>query len=384
MTAAEPSHDDGPDRPRNVLVVMPSLRRGGAERHAVLMVTTLDRSRWTPHVLAFADGPLKAELERAGIAVTVATTGSGLRSVPAASRVIAEMVERLDPAVVSGHDVFVELAARAVARRRPLPLLVWKHTYGHIGYRGRRERLIESVSGRLVTRYGAVCHTQVRYLIDQLGLDPRRIRVVANTVDPDVVNPDPGAPAEIPAAPTVAMVAAMRADKGHHTALTAWAEVIRVLPDARLLLAGDGPLRAEYEALVRDLGIAASVEFLGEVADPEAVIRRSDLLVLASYTIECFPYVGLEAMALARPMISTDIGGLPEMVDDGVTGRLVPPHDPGALAVALIAALSDRAATGEQGRAARRRLDSVFPFVRWQDQVNELLTEVATATKESA
>ncbi len=355
-----------------VLIVTPSLRRGGAERHAVLMATTMNPASWTPVVVAFADGPLRAELNEAGVEVELIEHLGRLDGLLAGFRALQRIVERRRPVLMSGHDVFVELVGRAVAHRTRVPLLVWKHVYGHIGYRGHRERLIETFAGSAVTRYGAVCHTQVRYLTDELRLPAERIRVVPNTVK---VRPVAEAPT---GRPTVAMVAAMRVGKGHADALSAWRHVASAVPNARLVLAGDGPLRGALQLTAKTLGIGDSVEFVGEVADPLATIANCDTLLLASTTIECFPYVGLEAMSVGRPVVSTNVGGLPEMVEDGVTGRLVPPGDPLALGRALITSVSDRETTVAQGLAARERLERALPFSRWQAQVANLFSEVAS------
>lgn len=366
--------------PRTVLVVLPSLARGGAERHSVLLATTLDPGRWRATVLAFADGPLRADLEAAGVPVEIAALPGGLRSVPAAAAAVRAAIERDRPALVSAHHVLAETAVRRALRGRPLPNITWKHTYGHIGHRGLRERLFERLTGGVVTRYGAVCHTQVRYLTDELGLAPDRITVVPNAVAvPDAPAPLPGGP------PTVLMVAAMRADKDHALVLQAWAAVLERHPDARLRLAGDGPCRADLEHRALALGIAGSVEFLGVRDDPDALLRDAHLLVLASYAVECFPYAALEAMAAGRGVVSTDVGGLPELVDDGLTGRLVPPHDGDALAGALLEGLADATGTDPRwGRAGWERARRVFPLDAWAARVGVLLDDLAGTARAEA
>lgn len=355
--------------PRTVLIVTPSLSRGGAERHAAWLATGLDRDRLSPHVLTLADGPLHAELSAAGVPVTVATLPGGRRRLPAAAAAIRDAIVELAPAAVSGHQIVVEVATRLALRRRPVPCLDWKHTYGHIGHRGLRERLFEQATGSAVTRYGAVCHTQVRYLVDELGLPAERIGVVPNAVPVPAVCPEP-AP-EGP--PTILMAAAMRADKDHAMVLRAWPAVLRAVPDARLLLAGDGPCRADLQRQAAGL---SGVEFLGVRGDVDALLRLSRLVVLASYAVECFPYFVLEAMAAARGVVSTDVAGLPEMVDDGVTGRLVPPRDPAALAAALVEGLTDPFAKG-WGTAGWERSRAVFPMDRWRRRATELVELVA-------
>jgi glycosyltransferase involved in cell wall biosynthesis len=351
-----------------ILLVMPSLARGGAERHAQLIATELSRSTWAPSVLTFADGPLRAPLEAAGVPVRVCPTPGGARALPAAAAAVRQALDDVQPVLVSGHSVQVELATRMVLRERPLPNITWKHTYGHIGHRGLRERAQERLTGGLVTRYGAVCHTQVRYLTDELGLPASKISVVPNAVAvPDQPAPMPAGP------PVVLMMAAMRADKDHARVLRAWPTVLAEHPAARLRLAGDGRCRAALERLATELGIASSVEFLGVRSDGDALLQEAHLLALASYAVECFPYAALEAMAAGRAVVSTSVAGLPEMVDDGVTGVLVPPRDTGALARALLRGLAD--ATSDQprlGPAGWARAGAVYALERWAVAVGDL------------
>lgn len=356
-----------------VLIVLPTLTLGGAERHSVLLATALDPTRWRASVLAFADGPLRAELEAAGVPVRVRPLPGGARGVRAAAAEIRATVGDVQPDLVSGHGVLVEAGLRLALRGRPVPNITWKHTYGHIGHRGLREKLFERVTGGAVSRYGAVCHTQVRYLTDELGLPPQKVSVVPNAV------PVPARAAPLPAGPpTVLMVAAMRADKDHALVLRSWPAVLDRHPDARLRLAGDGPCRGDLERLAADLGIEASVEFLGVRDDGGALLDEAHLLVLASYAVECFPYAALEAMAAGRGVVSTSVGGLPELVDDGVTGRLIPPHDGQALTRALLEGLAD--ATGgapRWGAAGRQRARQVFALDAWSERVADLFDSVA-------
>ena len=128
------------------------------------------------------------------------------------------------------------------------------------------------------------------------------------------------------------------------------------------MLIGDGPERDRLRRLALQLDIAERVVFLGSRADAPALLGCADVVALASRTVECFPYAILEAMAMRRPAVCTAVGGLPEMIEDGVTGYLVPPRDPRALAEALGRVLSSRDRGRAMGEAARRRLEERFPF----------------------
>ena len=362
--------------PRPLLIVMPSLERGGAERHAVWMATSIDPGRWSPHVLSFADGQLGDELTAAGIPVEIVDLPSGYRSLAAGAAAVRRSVDRLRPAVVTGHHIRVEAAVRLALRGRDVPNITWKHTYGHVGYRGIRERLFEATTGA-GTRYAAVCHTQVRYLTEVLALPHDRISVVPNGIP---VPPD--APVAAPAGrSTVLMVAAMRADKDHALVLRAWAAVLAEHPNAVLRLAGDGPCRSDLERLAGELGIVDRVEFLGVRSDVESLLATSQLLVLASYAVECFPYAVLEAMAAGRGVVSTNVAGLPELVDDGVTGRLVPPHDARQLANAIVDGLTEPN-WRNWGLAGWQRARTVFPLDRWADEVADVFDDVAAAPQQ--
>jgi glycosyltransferase involved in cell wall biosynthesis len=365
---------------RPLLIVVPTLHWGGAERHSAWMATEADRRSWNPHVLAFADGPLRAELTAAGVTVEVPALPERGRPLAAAAAVW-RTVDRLRPALITGQHILVEVAIRLALRHLPAgarpPYLAWKHTYGHIGYRGPRERLFERATGAAVTRYGAVCHTQVRYLTDGLGVAPHKISVLPNAVPVPARCPDPAGPG----VPTVLMTAAMRADKDHGLVLRAWPGVLSRQPEARLRLAGDGPVRSELEKLAAELGIGSSVEFLGVRADVGRLLADAHLLVLASYAVECFPYAVLEAMAAGRGVVATNVAGLPELVDDRVTGRLVPPRDAAALSDALIEGLADgTSACARWGLAGWRRAGTVFPLSQWAVRLDELLGDVAGAT----
>jgi glycosyltransferase involved in cell wall biosynthesis len=155
-------------------------------------------------------------------------------------------------------------------------------------------------------------------------------------------------------APIVGVVARLEPEKGHPTLLEAWPSVVAAVPDAHLLVVGEGTQRQALEAQAGALGLLdsgrPSVTFAGRRDDVPAVTAALDVAVLPSYR-EAQGLSILEAMALSRPVVASAVGGIPEMIDHGRTGLLVPPHDPEELAGAMVRLLTDHPYADTLGRA---------------------------------
>jgi glycosyltransferase involved in cell wall biosynthesis len=145
-------------------------------------------------------------------------------------------------------------------------------------------------------------------------------------------------------APIVGVVARLEPEKGHPTLIEAWPRVLERVPNAHLLIVGEGSRREALEAQVIDLGLmprqASSVTFTGRRDDIPSVTAALDVAVLPSYR-EAQGLSILEAMALSRPVVASNVGGIPEMIENGETGLLVPPHDAEALGNAIARLLTD-------------------------------------------
>jgi glycosyltransferase involved in cell wall biosynthesis len=153
-----------------------------------------------------------------------------------------------------------------------------------------------------------------------------------------------------PGAQIVGVVARLEPEKGHATLIDAWPLVLRSCPSAWLLVVGEGSLADALAAQAASLGVAHRVIFTGRREDVPAVTAALDVAVLPSYR-EAQGLSVLEAMALSRPVVASNVGGIPEMIEDGVTGLLVPPRDPVALAAAISRLLADHSLADMIGRA---------------------------------
>ncbi len=165
---------------------------------------------------------------------------------------------------------------------------------------------------------------------------------------------------QAPSGKTVVVVARLSPEKGHRVLIEAVEMLKDRHPQARYLFAGDGPLRDELEREVAVRGLTRCIQFLGFRRDVPELLEGADLVVLPSLT-EGLPWAVLESMASGKPIVATRVGAVGEVVEDGVTGRLVEPGDPKALAQALDAMLGcDPRTLDAMGRAARQRAEERF------------------------
>lgn len=172
--------------------------------------------------------------------------------------------------------------------------------------------------------------------------------------------------------PTIGCVAFFRASKGHLDLLEAFRSLLDDYPEARLLLVGDGSGRAGVEAGVERLGLGRQVLFLGVRRDVPECLAAMDVVVLASLRSEGVPQALLQAMAMERPVVGTGAGGIAEVLEDGVTGLLVPPGDPGSLARAIRRALRETEASRDRAARARTLVVSRYSSEAILDRVEAL------------
>jgi glycosyltransferase involved in cell wall biosynthesis len=215
------------------------------------------------------------------------------------------------------------------------------------------------------------------------GLSAERVVVVPNGVDLAEGRAAPGA-AERRAvrrelgvaqgAPVVATVSLLRPGKGLEVLLAAAPAVLAAHPRARFAVVGDGPARAELEAGAAAGGVGEAVAWTGFRRDVPALLAAADLFVLPSLD-DAFPTAILEAMAAGLPVVATRAGGIPEIVDDGATGLLVPPGDAAALARAISTLLADPAARKSLGEAGRRRAGERFSTAAWLGRLERVYGE---------
>jgi glycosyltransferase involved in cell wall biosynthesis len=200
-------------------------------------------------------------------------------------------------------------------------------------------------------------------LVAELDVSPERVTCISTGID--LTRFHPGVTGtlrqELGLASDVAlvgMISVLRSWKGHATFLDAGAELLEnVSRPIHFIIAGDGPGRDELAAKIANAPWKSRVTLLGHRADVPNVLASLDVLVLPSFAHEGIPQIILQAQAMARAVVATTVGGIPEVVEDGVTGLLVPPRDPAALAEKIRTVLDDADLRKRLGQAARANIE---------------------------
>jgi glycosyltransferase involved in cell wall biosynthesis len=183
--------------------------------------------------------------------------------------------------------------------------------------------------------------------------------------DYDVFAKEPTVPP--PLQPRVLFVGVLERYKGVDVLLKAWPTVMTAIPDAELTIVGGGTLSRELRRWAASSGLEHAIRFLVPVHQKQlcSLLDQASCLVLPSRS-EGLGRVVLEAMARARPVVGSSVGGIPELIEEGRTGRLVPPGDPAALAAALSSVLSDPSAAEKMGHEARESFEELDPAAEYE------------------
>lgn len=387
VTMAPPPESE--PEPIRVVQIITTLARGGAQatvlgsaimaEHGVEVTVLAGDETWS-------EGDYWAEARAAGIRV-VAVPGLRRRPGPVtdarALRHLVRLLRQLDPDVVHTHSAKAGVLGRVAARLVRVPLVHTVHGWGPLHARSstvvRLATRVERTLAR-ITEVLVVVGEDDRELGAGAGIGcPERYRLIRSGIELADLRSDPGgrvrARSELGLGDefTFGMVARMAGQKDHVGLVEAFARAD--LGSAVLVLIGDGAARSEVEAAVERLGIAGRVRFVGARSDAGQLVAAFDVSVLASW-YEGMPRTVLEAVALGVPVIASDVGSVGRLIENGVSGRLVPAGDRPALAAALRDANDRPEASARMAAAASARIDE-FSADRMRRDLAALWLEVA-------
>lgn len=361
---------------------------GGAEKIARNAVTRLDPerfestfcvTRWADPV-ATAPAAIEAlgldDLQRAGVRFL------GLKREHArqigAWRPLLSLLRRERVDVVHAHMFGSNLWASIIGTLAGTPVIIaHEHSWSFDGEPGRRF-LDRNVIARRAAAVLAVSAEDRRQMIEYVGIDPAKVRVLHNGIPTPAptsgrgVREELGIPDDVP---VIGTVCGLRPVKALDVLLDAAVILVRSVPELRVVIIGDGPDRDRLQRRIADLGLGRTVTLFGDHPEVPRLLRGFDVGVCSSNR-EGMPLSVLEYMEAKLPVVATNVGGIPEMIGDGVEGLLVAPGDPPALANAVAELLRDPERAAEMGRRGHERRRSEFDVDTMVRRMEDLYEEL--------
>jgi glycosyltransferase involved in cell wall biosynthesis len=356
----------------------------GGERSLLNLIRHLNPVGFRAHVACDATDEYVAALETSGTAVD-RRRFPGLRPPGLAAwravRSLTHLCRQSNAAILHANTPRTNLYAAAAGRRAGIPVIWHCRNLLEPGMRD-TDRWFAWLPDRIICNSAAIAA--------RFAKSPWRHRVVTilNGVDltefrPDISGAGVRAALGWPERPLIAAISRLDPEKGHETLLEAMPAILRRCPDARLVIAGRAAVDPDrrHAALARQieaLGLTEAVRLVGFRRDLPQLLAAADICVLPASAEAC-GRVLLEAMAMAKPVVGTASGGTPEIVKDGVTGILIPPADPAAMATALEALLLEPARARAMGAAGRDRAEAHFSIEAHTQKTMALYAEVLAA-----
>lgn len=366
--------------PRRLLLFIPSLGMGGAQRQLVTFLAALDRRRWQPEVLTLdmPDKFFEPAVRTLGVPVTYLNRGPDFWMLGVVWRLFRHLVASPGHVLHSWLHYAVMLGAVA-GSLAGAPVIVGslrserpaRFPWFYPGWQRAIDILTAPLQTRLIANSQAVRDDNRRWA----RIPEHKLVTVYNGIAPDDSPSDPAALARLrrdlqlePGTRLVGIVGRLYPEKDHATFLRAARAVADVVPNLRFLIVGDGCLREAVARDVQALKLEDRVSMLGERQDARLLIRLLDVLVMTS-TSEGFPNVLIEAMAAGTAVVTTAAGGAAEAVVDGESGFVVPCGEPSAVAERVLALLRDEALRLRMTASARARVKEVFSAGRMAEGI---------------
>jgi glycosyltransferase involved in cell wall biosynthesis len=368
---------------------------GGAEHLALLIATRLDPdkfesilsvSRW-PLTGPWKDDPSAQQaldILQASQARFFPLARKRKVDIPALHR-LERFLRRESVDVLHTHKFGSNVWGTLVGTMARVPVvLAHEHTWSYEGQPLRRF-LDRELIARRATRFIAVSREDRRRMSEVEGIDPAKTMFIPNGVLSSPAPSGRDVRAELgigPDAPVLGAVGVLRAQKALPVLLRAVPAVRESRPDVRVLIVGDGPERAGWQQLAKDLGIEDAVLFLGHRADVPDVLRALDVAVSCS-DFEGSPLAVMEYMDAALPIVATAVGGVPDLIEPGVHGLLVERGDSPALASAIGEVLDDPERSRAMAARARERRRTEFDIDTLVGRLEALYLELLAERRPS-
>ena len=364
---------------------MEDLLFGGGERGLGQLAVGLDRDRFRTCLAAHPGGRLEVLARTHEIPFFPLDMSSkfNFKTISKLISVIRQERIHIVHSMGSRSDFFARIAgrrSRVPAIVSTMAMLVEGYDVGSV--RRFIYRVVDGFTGKWTDQFIAVSKSLERSLVQHYGLTEDKVRTIYNGVDLSCYShekkPDLALKSKLGFevnTRVVGIIGRFVYQKGHSTFLEAASIIAKSWPDVRFLLVGDGPLKPDIVKRSEDLKLSGQTVMTGERNDIPELLSIMDIVIQPSI-VEGLPRVIIEAMAMAKPIVASDIDGIREEIDHEKTGILVPSKNPNALAEAIMMLLKDESKARDLGRAARKTADQRFNLNRQLALYEEMYLEL--------
>ena len=350
-----------------ILFVIDGVEFGGGERVFLQLAAGL-RDRYQVFVASMSGGIFEHELKQLGIKNYPVDMSRRISLKPI--RQIKKIIRNNKIDLLHSQGARADFFARIAGRLAGVPHIFCTIAMPVEGFdvgllHKKIYRFMDQLTERYVERFIVVSDSLKQTLVKGRGIPAHQVVRIYNGIELSQYHPNVeygnlrsewGIPQEIP---LIGAIGRMVWQKGFEYLIECVPEIVRAYPNAKILIVGDGPLKDKLKVKSEKLKVADKIIFAGFRSDIKEILSAIDVLVIPSL-LEGFPMITLEVMAMAKPIVATNIDGITEQITDGVDGILVPPKNPSVLAKAVIRVLNDKETARTMGLSARKKVEQEF------------------------
>ena len=367
----------------SILFVIVNLTFGGGERVFSQVIRGLNKEKFDVFVACQPGGIFEEKLREVGIKIEPLdmTSRYNLGTISQLKKII----ETKNIQIVHSQDGRADFFARIAGKIANVPIIISSVAMLVEGYDVNIFRkvlyiLMDRWSERCVDKFIVLSEVLRHTLIERHGIEPEKIVKIYNGIEIDEYKPnnergirieDSGLRKEFGFrndVPVIGTIGRLVWQKGFEYLIKAIPKIVKDLPEAKFLIVGEGPLREKLEELGKRLKVKDNIIFTGFRSDIKEILASIDVLVMPSL-LEGLPMVLLEGMAMAKPIVATNIDGISEVLENGKTGLLVPPKDTDTLAEAIIEILNNKTKASHLGQNARKIVEEKFSVEKMVEQI---------------
>jgi len=365
----------------NILYVVDNLTFGGGERGFSQLSNALDKERYNIFIACSPGGELENRIKNIDVQIKFIDFRRQINS-----KIFIELMKIIkDENIHIVHSVGsrADFYARLAGKIAGAPIIIstlamFAERFDTDPLRKALYIIFDRFSERFVDTFIVVSEALKHTLHTRHHIDKRKIVRIYNGVELDLYSPHVKYSESVrnefaieDTTPLVGTIGRCIYQKGFEYFLLATPIILRKYPDVKFILVGDGPLRAQLENMAQRLGIANSIIFTGFRNDIPRILAEMDIFVLSS-VLEGLPRVVMEAMAVGKPIVATDIEGIREELDHGQEGIIVPSRNPPALAQGIMELLINRDKAKEMGLRARKKAERLFSLKETVKNIDSL------------